>query len=754
MKIDRRSFLSLGVGVAAGTALSPIPWKLTDDLSIWTQTWPWTPVPPRGPVNYVKTVSTLCAGGCGVMVRKVGDRGVKVEGLPGYPANPGGLCPQCLSGMQYLYGSAVIPGPMRRVGERGEGRWERISWDAAISETAAKLGAIRAAGNPEALACIVDRNVGTVPALLERFLAVYGSPNFMWSPSYLDGYELAFKFMHGVDAMPGFDLENSDFLLSLGSGVLDGWGSPGRMFRVHGRLKDTGGKFVQVEPRMSNSAMKADQWIPVNPGTEAMVALGMAYVLLEEGLYDAEFVEKYTAGMTDYKDAAGETRPGFKTLIAKNFSPRAVSRMTGVSSRTIETLARDFAGAKAPVAIFGRGEGDIPGGAQEFMAVHALNAMAGRVNKPGGVWAMMKPDYIQWREPELDDAARKGLATPRVDGARGEIFPHSASLLHRLPKALKNTEVSPVQALFVHAANPAYTLPDTAATKEALDRIPFIVSFSPHRDETTEMADLVLPHHNHFERWEDVPAPPGLNRPTIGLSRPVAAPQNDTRHVGDTVMALARKMGESAAAAFPWKNYEECLQKTLGRQFKKMVDQGYDANEGYEPIPLDEAFRTPDKKFHFISESCPMDASGGPDRIPVAGDASRFPLLLVPYDSMRLAHGATADSPFMMKIVEDHVLKGTDVFVEVNTKTAGKQGLAEGVLAVLSTPKGEVRVRIHTSDAILPGVIAMPRGLGHTAGSKYLAFKGANVNSLIEPVSDPVSGLDAAWGIRANLVIA
>jgi anaerobic selenocysteine-containing dehydrogenase len=220
------------------------------------------------------------------------------------------------------------------------------------------------------------------------------------------------------------------------------------------------------------------------------------------------------------------------------------------------------------------------------------------------------------------------------------------------------------------------------------------------------------------------------------------------------MMALAKKLGEPVAAAFPWATYEECLQKTLGRQFKKMVENGYDANKGYEPIPLAEAFRTPDKKFHFISEKCRMEADGGPDRVPMSGDPARFPLTLVPYDSMRLAHGASADSPFMMKIVEDHVSKGTDGFVEVNTKTAGEQGLAEGVLAVLSTPKGEVKVRVHTSDAILPGVIAMPRGLGHTAGSKYVAFKGANVNSLIEPVSDPVSGLDAAWGIRANLVIA
>jgi anaerobic selenocysteine-containing dehydrogenase len=753
MKIDRRSFLSLGVGVAAGTALSPLPWKLTDDLSIWTQTWPWTPVPPRGKSHYVKSVSTLCSGGCGVMVRKIDDRGVKVEGLPGYPANPGGLCPQCLSGMQYLYGPTAIASPLKRAGERGEGRWAPISWDAAIAEVADRLGAIRAAGTPEALSCIVDRDVGTVPALLKRFLTVFGSPNFMWSPSYLDGYDMAFRFMHGVDAMPGFDLENADFLLSLGSGVLDGWGSPGRMFRAHSRLKEIGGTFVQVEPRLSNSAMKADQWIPVNPGAEAMVALGMCAVLMEEGLFDAEFVKQFGAGFEDFTDESGQTRPGFKTVVTQNFSARKAGRMAGVGSRAIEKLAKDFVAAKAPVAVFGRGEGDIPGAAHEYMAVHALNALAGRVNRPGGVWAMMKPDYIRWREPELDVVAKKGLAAERVDGAGSERFPHTPSLLHRLPHVLNSAEGTPVQALLVHAANPCYTLPDTAAAREALGRIPFIVSFSAHMDETAAMADLILPNHNHFERWEDVPAPPGLNQPTIGLSRPVVPPQNSTRHVGDTVMALARKMGAPMAAAFPWENYEACLEKTMGRQFRKMLAKGYDANAGYEPIPLAEAFKTPDKKFHFISEKCRMDENGA-EPVAAPGDRGEFPLLLIPYDSMRLAHGPVADSPFLIKTVESHVLKDKDGFVEMNAKTAGEFGLAEGVMAVLSTPKGRVKVRVHASDGILPGVIAMPRGLGHTAGSDYLVGKGVNVNSLIGPVTDAVSGLDAAWGIRANIRIA
>ena len=99
MKIDRRSFLSFIVGGAAGTALTPLPWKMTDDLSIWSQNWPWTPVPPNGEVTFVNSVCRLCPGGCGITVRKVEDRAVKIEGMDGYPVNDGGICPLGLSGL-------------------------------------------------------------------------------------------------------------------------------------------------------------------------------------------------------------------------------------------------------------------------------------------------------------------------------------------------------------------------------------------------------------------------------------------------------------------------------------------------------------------------------------------------------------------------------------------------------------------------------------------------------------------------------
>jgi hypothetical protein len=133
------------------------------------------------------------------------------------------------------------------------------------------------------------------------------------------------------------------------------------------------------------------------------------------------------------------------------------------------------------------------------------------------------------------------------------------------------------------------------------------------------------------------------------------------------------------------------------------------------------------------------------------GDESFYELLLVPYDSMRLASGYVGSPPFLIKALEDTILKGNDVLVDINPATASKLGLSTGQYATLSTPIGSGRVKVHVFDGIRPGVVAIPRGLGHTGENKFLNGKGINYNGLCAPVEDPATGLDAAWGIRAKL---
>lgn len=745
MKIDRRSFLSFIIGGAAGTALSPLPWKLADDSSIWTQMWPWTPVPEDGEYKYINSVCTLCPGGCGISVRKVDDRCVKIEGKKDFPVNDGGICILGLSGLQLLYGPGRIGTPLKRIGNRGEGKWEKISWDQAVGEVTKHLQTLREKGDAHTVGFISGSGKGTTNQLFKRFLSVYGSPNFMTTASAEDSYEMTLKLMQGVDARVGFDLENSDFILSFGSGLIDGWNSPVRMLRTNSKWRDNKAKVVQVEPRLSNTAAKSDKWIPVRPGTEGILALGLAHVLIKESLYKKEFIDNSAFGFEDWTDESGKSHKGFRTFVTELCSPQIVAKITGIEEAVIVSLAKEFAGASKPVALCGRGQGRNPGSLHEFIAVHALNALAGNINQPGGVFALAQPDYVQWPEAKKDGIAEEGIKKGRFDGAGSERFPHAKSLINRF--AADDKKPYALQALFIAEANPLYSLPDSKAVQKAFDNIPFTVSFSSYMDETTRNCDLVLPNHMYLERYEDV-IPAGMSKPVVGLSIPVVSPLLNTKHSADVIILMAKDMGEHIADAFPWNNYEECLKTAMGDKWDVLVKGGF---AEMNPAPME--YGTSSKKFDM--KTC--ETPGVNDimaLVRIEGDAKAFPLVLIPYDSMRLANGFVGDPPFIIKTVEDTVLKKNDSFIEINPATAKDYDLEQGKYAIVSTPKGDAKVRVHLFEGIMPGVIAMPRGLGHKGDDKYLSGKGINVNELIGASEDPASGLDGAWGIRARVAKA
>lgn len=729
MKLSRRCFLSFLAGGAAGTALSPLPWKLMDDVSIWSQNWPWTPVPPDGESTYTNSTCTLCPGGCGISVRKIDDRAVKIEGAKEHPLNDGGICMLGLSGLQLLYGPTRVQTPLKRAGDRGQGQWKPISWKQAIDEVSSKLGEIRRQGTPQAVACIAPKDVGTVAQLLNRFLTAYGSPNFFRMPSVEDTYEAAIFLTQGAIGPAGIDIENADFVLSFGSAILDGYGSPVRMFKANSKLKELHGTVVQVEPRLSNTAAKADQWLAVKPGSEVELALALAHVIINKNLVNQDFIANKVEGFE-----------AFARMVQEKYSPRAVAQKTGLDATTIEETAVKFASAGKPLALYGKGKGQIPGSLKEALAVHALNALVGNINSPGGVMALAAYDYIDWPDIETDSVAAAGLQTPRLDGAATDQFPHARYLTHRLAKAADG-----IQALLVAETNPCYSLPDTQAVKDAFDKIPFVVSFSSFMDETAMNADLILPNHVYLERYEDVPVTAGVTRPTVGLCRPVVEPLYRTQHLGDSILKIAKSVGGPVAAAFPWKDYHDCLRITLRDQWYALETKGVWTSAD----SVQQGFETATGKFMLLNDD--LGAVYMADDVAIEGKDSSFPLILIPYDSIRLASRYVGDPPFMMKTVSDNVVKAGAGHVELNPETAEKIGLANGQTAKLSTPVGEAMVGIHFNDGIMPGVVAMPRGLGHSAYDEFLAGKGVNVNQLIGPVEDPASGLDAAWGIGAKL---
>jgi len=255
MKIDRRSFLGLGLGAAAGVALSPVGVKLTDDSSIWTQNWPWTPVPEDGKITYDRSVCSLCPGACGISVKKINGRPVKIEGLDDYPINNGGACPHGISGLQYLYDPARIKTPLKKNGNK----FEKISWDEAISLVAQKLGEIRKSGTPESLGLITGADSGSMAQLFERFMDAFGSPNTYNMPSLESNLALTAAALHGADRNLGFDLDHSDFILSFGAAIIEGWGSPVACIQANASRRERKAKLVQVDYRLSNTANAADR---------------------------------------------------------------------------------------------------------------------------------------------------------------------------------------------------------------------------------------------------------------------------------------------------------------------------------------------------------------------------------------------------------------------------------------------------------------------------------------------------------------
>lgn len=702
MKVDRRSFLGLGLGAVAGVVVSPVGMKLTDDSSIWTQNWPWTPVPVDGEVSYDSSVCSLCPGNCGISVRKIAGRPVKIEGLDPYPINNGGICLHGISGLQYLYDPARVKTPLRKNGET----FEEMSWAEALALVAGKLGEIRKNNTPENLACITDKDQGSVAALFNRFLTAFGSSNHYTMPSLESCLGLTAKTIHGADTL-GFDLENSDFVLSFGAGLIEGWGSPVHCFKANGSRKERQATLFQIEPRLSNTAANADKWIPINPGTEADLALGLCGVILKNNLIDAT---QFTGDFSR-----------FAAMVQKEYTLDKVAATCGIQGADIENMAALFSKAKMPLAIPGKGRGMGAQSLKEFAAVHTLNCLAGNLNKTGGVFVMNRNEYLSFPEPILDETAEKGAGKEKIAGSVKELLDKLAG------------DVKPVvDALFVYNANPCYALGDSKQIKQAFKKIPFVVSFSSFLDETAMEADVILPAHTFLERLEDVPSQAGLAKDIIGLTRPVQAPVFDTKAPGDALILLAQALGGTIAQSFDWENYAQCLESVASDIWDDLSDQGYVLVSDTPPSGSVEV------DFTYLATN--------PATIQAQGD---FEHTLIPIDHIGLMGTVPAVSPFALKTISDKVLTGVDIMVEINPATA--PGLKDGGYATLTTAVGEAKVKVNFNEGIMPGVIGMVRGLGHTFDNKFVSHKGVNVNDLIGPVIESGSGLDAAFGIKAKI---
>ncbi len=798
MSVGRRAFLQFTAGVVGGSLLTPIPWKLADDSAIWSQNWSWRPSPERGEITRVATTCILCPGGCGIQARLVnGHRAILIEGNPAHPVNRGGICPLGAAGLQFLYAPYRVAKPMKQTRKRGDvAGFQAVSWDEALKELGAKLSKLRLEGNPNAVACIGNERRSSMDALWQQFLTAYGSPNFFKIPSHADSLAVASTLTMGNSADIAFMLERAEYVLSFGANLLEGWGAPGRVQSAYGAWRGgSTARVVQVESRCSVTAAKADRWVAVAPGTEAALALAIAHVMVKDKLFDAAFMDAHVFGFEDWIDGSGKSRKGFQSLLMASYAPEQVAERVGVDAARIRDLAKEFAGQKNAIAVWGSGSTHLGNNLYHDLAFLALNVLKGNL-KPDGLVSLV-PDVplAPLPAPQLDAVAQAGAQRKRLDLAPARSAPWPSNGIYPFLDAVTKGGAYPIDVLFVHEANPAYSLAESQVFQTALEKIGTVVSFSSYMDETAQQADWILPNHAALERFDDVIGLPGFPAAFYALASPVLKPQLDTKHTGDVLISLAKSLGGTVAGSLPWSNYEAYLKervKSLAASGKGAVadksaaDLGklrtgetlkanYGDGEGlwkklvagacWIDSPQDPAkmVRTPSGRIELACQA--LQQKGIPldedmvylphfAQLTPSGSDKDFPLLLVGYELMALSSGYLPNPPFMTKTLSDTLLKGNDLFVEVNPQTAREKGFSEGARVTLRTPQGEATVRLHLTRAARPGVIYMAHGLGHKAYDEYIRHKGANVNNVIEVQVDPITGQGTAWSTRAQLVRA
>lgn len=720
--MDRRSFIKLTAITGTTTALASCGnpenqlIRFVPDEDIVPGVAVWKP-----------SVCPLCQAGCGLTVRVMdadadvarnGQAGVvriaaakKLEGHPAHPVNQGALCARGQAAIQVTYHPDRITQPLKRSGQRGDGRYEAVSWDDALAELLGRLDALAAAGNQKALAFVMRQGASHRRALVEQFLARYGAPGPVTFELFGDEVlRRANAMSFGRQQLTTFDLANARYVLSFGADFLGTWNSPVAQAAAYGRMRQgrpgVRGAFVQVESRMSQTGANADEWVPARPGTEGVLALGLAHVIMSaklRGPADAgsagPLVEGWAAGLPDY-------------------APEAVATITGVDARRIERLAREFVDTRPAVAMVAGAPLAHTNGLFTAVAVNALNALVGAVGQPGGLFFT----------PQMTLAP----ASSRV--------PQPSSSMQALAAATLAAGEPSVQALLLDGANPVFTTPRAWRVGEAFEKVPFIASFGSFLDETSALADLILPDHSFLESWVDAAPESGSVAAVASVAPPVMRPLHQTRAMPDVLLDVSRRLQRPLDPPLP-QTYEEALQAT----FAALPPADAAAGDGWTAAQTQGHWTGVLPAALQALPGAPVPRATVPMAQPqFDGDAQEYPFHFLPYPSGKFLDGSLAHLPWLQEMPDPLTSAMWSSWVEINPATAAQLGIGDGDVVELASSQGTLRAAAVIAPGIAPDLVAMPVGQGHRLFTRYASGRGENPVDLLAPVTEPTTGA-LAW---------
>ncbi len=714
-RVGRRTFLKVlgSAGPAAAvSACSPVPPE---------RIIPFV-VPPddvvSGVAAWYASVCGECPAGCGIRVRTREGRAVKVEGNPEHPVNRGGLCIRGQAALQGLYNPDRITGPhRRRVTHEDTGRsvLEPVAWDEAQQVLVDRLQALYEAGRGDRVALITPPLTGALAGLVSNWSAALGARWVRYEPFGYEAIRAANERVFGRAEVPHFDFARAEMVISFGADFLETFGSPVGFARDHAgarRVRDgRTTRFVQIEPRLSGTGTGADAWHAVAPQTEGLVAAAMVQVIVSE-------------------QRAQGVPPDEAARIAElvgGVTPEAASGASGLSADRIRDLARAFSDpALGPGRTLAVGGGVGVSGANAtaaHVAVTLLNHVAGNVGSTVDFGAASTVDAATY-------ADMQGLAGAMRAGE--------------------------IELAVVHDVNPVFAMPGAADFRGALAGVPFVAALSSLPDETTALADLLLPVHTPLESWGDSHPRRGV----WGLMQPTMRPVFDTRHVGDLLIDVARALGGGMTGYLPRRGGFYRYLREAWEAMQPVPEPAVPAAPAAAPgAPAADDAAPPEppdfetwwadalRRGGVTLPAAPVETALRPGvfdadlAAELGAPAPRRQLSLVAYPSLHFFDGRGANRPWLQEI-PDPLLKTTwGAGVEMTPDAARALGAEEGQLVTIASDHGQVEASVIVNPHLAEGVVAIAIGQGHTDFGRYATGRGVNPMALLDPAPEPSGGV-------------
>jgi anaerobic selenocysteine-containing dehydrogenase len=689
-KISRRDFLKLASVGAATTAV------LTGcgPASRYVKREPYSKMPEytyNGLSTYYATTCRECAAGCGLIVRTMQGRALKVEGNPNHPVNRGKTCARGQTTLQGLYNPHRVVGPIKH--KRGEALYNadfennpsNVSWDDASQVVADALK------DSAGIAFLLGTTSDHLFDLVSDLAAAIGAP----APirfgvgSMFEGratLSKAAEDLFGQAGLPFFDIGNADLVLSFGANFLETWLSPVAYNLAYAKMRRGNpkkrGYFVQFESRMSATAAKADQWIPVKPGTEALVALAIGRLL-------------------------AEAKGGAVPQVFESVDLKKVTSESEVSMETLENVVQHIVESTNPIAIPGGSAMGLSNGLQTAEAILTLNALTDNFGKAGGLFfSPLSP---------MEDAY------------------HRSASLQEMADFVNQMNSGAVKTLLVHGVNPVFEIPKSLGFSEALAKVGTVISFATFPDETAVASDYIFPDRHGLESWGYQRVATGATQSVLSGSQPVVsgvyekdAPNllYNPRATTDVLIAATKLAGDQFAQILPFNDEVEYIQSKL----TNLIGQADGSFLAPEINSFSAYFQQHGGWWRNSTEMAAPATSGLLDKALEVGPAEfagEGEFFFKPYVSPTLGE-AGANIPWLQELADPTTTVMWNTWVEINPKTAEELGIDdEDVVRIVSGAEA-IEASVYKYPAIRPDTIAMPFGQGHTAYGSYAQGRGVN----------------------------